>query len=182
MSYSKRAYKWELCSPLGAIFHAAFSLERGSLFSNIVSRTADYVNIQIKHAALNHQLHTKGLEVFDVKGDRNCLFRAISYLLTGSEDADLATLRASIAAFAENLGAVLGGVLNVSAKYHTEHVSEMRTNGVCVGEEAVLIIPDVIQRDITIYMAFAELLFYKALKWPCHWASVLYCVLQRTWL
>ena len=81
--------------------------------------------------------------------------------MTRSEDADLATLRASIAAFAENLGVVLGGVLNVSAKYHTEHVSEMRTNGVCVGEEAVLIIPDVIQRDITIYMAFAELLFYR---------------------
>ena len=97
-----------------------------------------------KHAVLNNQLHTSGLQAIDVKGNGTCLFRAVSYLLTGSEDAIHATLRASVAAFVESLGVVLGGVLDVSAKSLAAHVGEMRTNGVCVGEDAVLIIPDVI--------------------------------------
>ena len=70
-------------------------------------------------------------------------------------------LRASVAAFVESLGVVLDGVLGVSTKSLAAHVSEMRTNGVCVGENAVLIIPDVIQRDITIHIAFVEPLLYR---------------------
>ena len=114
-----------------------------------------------KHAVLNNQLHTSGLQAIDVKGDGNCLFRAVSYLLTGSEDAIHAKLRASVAAFVESLGVVLGGVLDVSAKTLAEHVGVMCTTGVCVGEDAVLIIPDVIQRDITVYIAFVEPLLYR---------------------
>ena len=113
-----------------------------------------------KHAVLNNQLHARALQAINVKGDGTYLLRAVSYLLTGSEDAVHATLRASVAAFVENLGVVLGGVLNVSTKSLAAHVCELRANGVCVDEDAVLIIPDVIQRDITVRTAFAEPLLY----------------------
>ena len=92
-----------------------------------------------KHAVLNNKLHARGLQAIDVKGDGNCLFRVVSYLLTGSEDAVHAMLMlcASVAAFVESLGVVLGGVLDVPTKSLAAHVGEMRTNGVCVGEDAV---------------------------------------------
>ena len=81
--------------------------------------------------------------------------------MTGSEDAVHAALRASVAAFVESLGVVLGGVLDVSTKSLAAYDGEMRTNGVYVGEDAVLIIPDAIQRDITVHIAFDEPLLYR---------------------
>ena len=71
-----------------------------------------------------------------------------------------ATLRISAASFVESHGVILGGVLHKSPQLVTANVRDIRINGMCVGEEAVVVLPGVMQRNICVHMASAKPLLY----------------------
>ena len=86
-----------------------------SVIASIANQSAtEYNDMCKRHAALNEQLRAKRLQTVNVESDGNCLFRAVSYLLTGSEDSSRASLRASVASHIESTGKVLGGVINIT--------------------------------------------------------------------
>ena len=127
----------------------------------MISQTAsDYDSLLCRHAAVDSRLLNAGLVTVDVLGDGNCLFRSLSYLITGSQDTAHISLRASAAALIESGGAILGGVLNLSPKLLADHIRELRTIGTCAGEEALLVLPDVVLRDIYVHQAFADPILY----------------------
>ncbi len=97
----------------------------------------------------------------DVLGDGNCLFRAASIGLYGTESSyDL--LRQQVASFIESYG-ILRGVTSTSpddGASLSEHVKNMRTSGVSVGEDTIVALADICCRDIHVYMASTNTLVY----------------------
>ena len=131
------------------------------IIASIANQSAtEYNDMCKRHAALDEQFRTKRLQTVNVESDGNCLFRAVSYLLTGSEDSSHASLRASVASHIESTGKVLGGVINITPEDLVSRIRDIRTAGICVGEEAIVVLPDVIKRDVHVYTAFAEPLIY----------------------
>ena len=62
--------------------------------------------------------------------------------------------------FIESHGVVLGEVLHVSPQLVAEHVCDIRTKGMCFGKEAVVVLPDVTQRNIYVHIASTKPLLY----------------------
>ena len=84
------------------------SSDSPGIIANIANNSAtEYKDMCKRHAALDEQLRAKRLQTVNVESDGNCLFRTVSYLLTGSENSSHASLRASVACYIESTKKVL---------------------------------------------------------------------------
>lgn len=99
-------------------------------------------------------------------GDGNCLFRAVTLCLTGSQGGHGA-LRASVASYLERSNAILNGLIDTSpddSKTLAGHIRAVRSDGVAVGEDAILAIAEVIHRDVCVHVAYTEPLVYRPIN------------------
>jgi OTU domain-containing protein 5 len=118
---------------------------------------------------LDAQLTSLGFITQDVDGDGNCLFRAVSYAISGSESGHK-SLRASAASFIESSGSILGGLLHTSPDDNssfTAHLANLRSLGNSVGEDAIIALAEVTQREIHVYAAYVNPLIYRPTNLKC---------------
>ena len=114
------------------------------------------------NVAVNNALLLQGLKSIDVAGDDNCLFRAAALPLEGSEIGH-ASLRQRVVNHIEASGNVLGGLATVSSddgKSFTKHIKCLRSDGCSVGEDAIMALALVCNRDVIVFTADVEPLTY----------------------
>ena len=95
---------------------------------------------------------------YDVSGDGNCLFRAVSLSINGVQDGHEALRQLAVAQIRLH-GGILGGLLKYSPDdglSFEKHVERLSTNGIAAGEDAISALADVCNRDIYVYSARAN--------------------------
>ena len=110
-----------------------------------------------RNSDLDRQLANRGLASVDVRGDGNCLFRAISMSLYGREG-NHCTLRDSILTHLENNSHILedfsGSSVQVKASLRA-HIKIIRQSGSWAGEEAILATADFLKSEVHVCIAVA---------------------------
>ena len=117
----------------------------------------------------------QGLKLVDVAGDGNRLFRAAALLLEGSEISH-ASLRQRVANHKEASGNIFGGLATESPDdgiSFIEHIKCLRTVGCSVGENAIMALESVCNRDVIVFIADAEPLTYSPPNSLCKVAPLL---------
>ena len=107
---------------------------------------------------MNQRLQARELKVQDVRGDGNCMFRAVSLQLQGPLS-DHNALRNSVASDMESSHSFLGGLLDVSPddnKTRMAHTENFRKDGVSVSEDAIMALSEVTHRTIYVHTAFMD--------------------------
>jgi hypothetical protein len=101
------------------------------------------------------------LKAVDVRGDGNCLFRAVCYSLQGTE-AGHEQLRNQTVDWLEGQGQLLGGVdVSPDDGYDlTKHVQSVRTLCTPVGEDALVVIANVCKRQLAVHIARSDPVVY----------------------
>jgi hypothetical protein len=128
----------------------------------ICDSTTDTVatkKIEVGRAAVDEQLKKLKLSTRDVSGDGNCLFRAISYAIYGSEDSHH-KIRALVANYVNNNKAAICITFGLNNKQFDLLVAELSTSREAAGEEALYVLSTIFQRDIIVYTGYAEPLVY----------------------
>ena len=108
-----------------------------------------------RHAALDSQLATRKLYAHDVSADGNCLFRAACYAANG-DDSKHAELHASVVKSVKENKLNLCTLFGLDNKTFHSLIMDLRKPGISVGELAVYCLPDVLHRDVVLYMTFSE--------------------------
>ena len=117
-----------------------------------------------RNSELENKLDALNLTTVDVLGDGNCFYRAACYKLHGN-DAGYAELRRQVADYLKQTGNILGGVISVSpddGKTFNEHIQTLLTDGQPVGEDAIIALANICDREVHIYLAYSEPLIYSA--------------------
>lgn len=102
------------------------------------------------------------LTTVDVRGDGNCFYRAACHVLHGSDDFH-AELRQELADYVIKSGSLLGGLVSSSRNRTTfgMYVQALKTDGESVGEEAIIALTNMCQREVRIYTAYIDPLVYR---------------------
>ena len=98
----------------------------------------------------------------DVLGDGNCFYRAACFGLYGN-DARHAELREQLADFVLQSGSMLDGVISMSgnSNLYAKHIDSLITAGKSVGEEAIVALAHMREREVHVYTAYVEPLVYQ---------------------
>ena len=121
-------------------------------------------DIVARNCLVDTQLHSSKSVSFDVLGDGNCLFRAVSFCVFASQDRH-GLLRHQAAEWVEKHGnPVLVDGLSLSPDdglSMQDHLRSLRSEGTSVGEDAIIALSHVLNRNIIVYIAGCEPLVYK---------------------
>ena len=115
--------------------------------------------------ALNKQLSEQGLGSIDVISDGNCLFRAVSTVIYGSENRH-GYLRQQAANIVAESGCILDGLTDTSPDDNhsfAEHLKIIRTPGKAVGEDMIIVLAKFCNCCIKVQIAYSEPLVYQPL-------------------
>ena len=115
--------------------------------------------------ALNKQLSEQGLRSIDVIGDGNCLFRAVSKVIYGSENRHV-YLRQQAANIVAESGCILDGLTDTSPDDNhsfAEHLKVIRTPDKAVGEDMIIALAKFFKCCIKVHIAHSEPLIYQPL-------------------
>ena len=153
-----RLHRSTSCDAKNREWREPYGTSDGALQEAIAASLADYDETLRRNEDVVGTLAQRGLATVDVSGDRNCFFRAASLILTGSEDTH-ALLRGQVAAYIELNGCILNGVTDISpndGESFAKHVSNLRTIGCPVGEDAALALAGICHGDVIIHISYAE--------------------------
>jgi hypothetical protein len=102
------------------------------------------------------------MSTIDVQGDGNCFYRAVCHILHGNDNLH-AELRQELADYVIKSGSLLGGLVSSSCnrELFAEYLQALRTDGESVGEEAIIALANMCQREVHIYTAYIDPLVYR---------------------
>ena len=107
-----------------------------------------------RHAAVNCQIAALQLEVHDVAGDGNCLFRAINYALYNDESKH-EELRSAALDYICNNKEKLRDKFCLIWKELNSIMEQLSRSGESADEHAIYVLPDILNRKIIVHVAFA---------------------------
>ena len=112
----------------------------------------------------NHRFQSttfNGMTVKDVGSDGNCLFRAVAFLINGSEDDHMKFREQTVAWLMENKDIVLPFMGGISARVdfhrefgetdYQEYVAKLRNDGIWGGEESLLALASIYNYEIDVH-------------------------------
>ena len=119
---------------------------------------ADTVEILNRHATLDFQISSLGLMSVDVQGDSNCLFRSVSFVLFGHENAH-SQLRKAAVSVLEQGGSKMFDLIDKSIDNglpFQDHLRRLYTKGEEVGQDIIMALAIAIKHSVSVYIAYAN--------------------------
>ncbi len=125
-------------------------------------KPCDVNTARSRNVMLENNLRQQHYDTVDVVGDGNCFYRAVSYLTSGHEN-NHSAIRQLVADHIQN-NSLLSGVTDISpddglpAK---QHIEQLHKHGVAVGEDAILAVVDLYNKELHVYSCKPTPLVYK---------------------
>ncbi len=113
-----------------------------------------------RHSDVNAQVAACHLQIHDVLGDGNCMFRAAAFALHGSEEQH-AELRAAVVCNMVEHTAVYSSLLHLDNYEMQELIADISEAQRPAGEAAILALCNTLHREIRVFTAYSSALAYQ---------------------